>query len=132
MTKKKAPAKRTRDNSQPMQVETYVRWKDEQGIEQEFRIDNTPESEWPAHVAAGMENLREVYAEHTVDAFFNWLGRAGVGVAVYSGLPEEQKTALFNLWEEYMWKPYKPTPEQIEEFKQKLAELAGGAHEAPK
>lgn len=132
MMRRKATPKRTRVASQTMQVETYVSWKDGQGDEHEYRIDNTPESEWPAHVAAGMENLREVYAKHTVDAFFIWLGRAGVGVAAYRGLPEEQQTAVFNLWEEYMWKPYKPTPEQIKEFGRKLAELAGGGHEAPK
>lgn len=123
MAKKKVEGKRKRGTAQPMEVETYVSWKDEQGNEQSYRIDNTPESEWPAHVAAGMERLREVYAEHTVNAFFKCLGRVGVGVSDYRSLPEEKQTALYSLWEEYIWKPSKPTQEQLNEFGRKLAAL---------
>jgi hypothetical protein len=123
MTKKKAAAKKARDKSKEIKVEAYVTWKDEQGNEQSYRIDDTPESEWPAHVAAGMEHLRGIYAEHTAKAFINWLSRAGVSGAMFREFSEEQQTAVFNLWEEYLWKPYKPTPDQLEEFRQKMAAL---------
>lgn len=133
MTKRKSATRRKRAKlDEGPKFRFCVNWQDEHGNESEFHPREVPESEWPPDAAVAMQRLYRKGAEIALDAFFKWLNDCfEASASAFYALPDAQRKGLFDLWMEYVWLK-EPTPEQIEEFEQKLVALfaAGESSEA--